>query len=124
MTKDRPVVCFDIDGVIAGPCGKMADGRPDYAECEPFPQTVELLRRLNAQSIDVVLHTARWKVDRMVTEVWLRKHDIPYDKLILDKPLADAYIDDKSFPLGFDPNTEWHDRLIPKVRAAHQRRAR
>jgi len=36
-------------------------------------------------------------LEKLVTMKWLETHRIPYDELILGKPVADLYIDDRSF---------------------------
>jgi len=92
------VICVDIDGVLAEDSG---DHR-DYASRVPLLRGIELCRRLHAAGHTVVLHTARFKVDRQVTERWLARHGVHYHKLILGKPRADLYIDDRGF--------EWSSR--------------
>ena len=37
--------------------------------------------------------------NRIVTEDWLERHNVPYDILVFGKPFADAYIDDKAITL-------------------------
>ena len=82
----------DIDGVLA------EEGDPaNYGRARPLARGIELVRRLTEAGHRVVLHTARWEEDRAVTMVWLAMHDVPYDKLVLGKPKADLYVDDRAW---------------------------
>lgn len=97
----RPVtVVFDIDGVLATGTQEEVYSNAagwDYAKCTPMHQGIKLLKHLKKEKVRIVLHTARWGSDRAVTEAWLKEHKIPYDELLLGKPSADLYIDDKGF---------------------------
>lgn len=100
-------VVVDIDGVIATE-GKTKVYSDEagwcYGKCAAIPEGVDMVRRLYADGVRVVFHTARPAHDRNVTESWLRRKKIPYHALIMGKPLAAMYLDDCSFP-AFDPKT-------------------
>lgn len=84
------IVC-DIDGVLC------ANGYPDeYNIALPYWDAIESLNKYSEEGIKVILHTARLEEDRKVTEEWLSKHGVTYDELLMGKPTADAYIDDKA----------------------------
>jgi len=85
------VIC-DIDGVLAYP----VDDYRKYGVAQPNLTMRDVLRRLHKQGDRIILHTARWKEDRQVTEEWLSKHGFPYTEIVFEKPLGDLYIDDKA----------------------------
>jgi len=91
--------CFDIDGVIAKDAyivGTPADWHAYWRSREVFPQARLVLEKLQRSGHEILLYTARFEQDRLVTEEWLLQHQIPYDKLYMSKPRADLYIDDKN----------------------------
>jgi capsule biosynthesis phosphatase len=98
-------IVLDLDGVI---CKFKEDPSDDYYQLEPFPEAVETLQKLNSEGHYIIIHTARGmttengNIDaiykRHYTSIynWLTKWNIPFDKLILGKPLADFYVDDRA----------------------------
>lgn len=84
-------IVVDLDGVIA-----QGSNYPNYEECRVVPGATEYLLSLKDAGHYIVIYSARWEVDREVTELWLFVHGVPYDKLILGKPLADVYLDDRA----------------------------
>jgi uncharacterized HAD superfamily protein len=104
-----PIVCFDIDGVLA--TGTEADVYSDkagwaYEKCTPLKKVILLVWDLRNQGVTVILHTARPKRDRKKTEQWLFENGVVYDELVMDKPFAHVYVDDRNFPTAFDPAAE------------------
>lgn len=89
------VFCFDIDGTILS----LVD-HGDYEKALPLPGRVEHLRSLKAEGHLIKLYTARGSQSgqdwRERTEAQILRFAIPCDELILGKPHADLYIDDKS----------------------------
>lgn len=124
----RPRVCFDIDQVLAD--GTIEDVYSEAAgwafdKCVPIEKTVELIDELAKRGVEIYLHTARYEEDREKTEQWLRDYDIPYDNLSFGKPMADLYIDDKNYPVPFDPGCEGHlERVLCQVELNRYRRNR
>lgn len=57
-------------------------------ETTPFPFAVETINKLNQEGNKIILITARWDFDdtnvRKLTEEWLEKEDIHYDKLVVN----------------------------------------
>jgi len=94
-------ICIDIDGVIA-----EGENWPHYSACIPVRDAVVSIQKLLDQGHYIILHTARFEEDRAVTRQWLRAQEILYDQLIMDKPFADVYIDDKG--LNFE---DWGETL-------------
>jgi len=111
----KPIAVVDIDGVLA--TGTVEDVYSEdagwaFGKCSPIFEGIEILNRLREQDVKIVLHTARWEDDRAVTEHWLSSHEVAYDELIMGKPSADIYIDDKNFPVPFIPEDWDLDRAI------------
>jgi hypothetical protein len=101
------IVCFDIDGVIAN--GTTEDVYSDkagwaYEKCTPERKVISILWELHNQGVYIILHTARLSCDKEKTVKWLFDHGVVYDELVMNKPFAHVYVDDKNFPLKFDPD--------------------
>ncbi len=116
----RPItVVFDMDGVIAhGTRETVYSDKAGwrYDNCEPIEETIHLMHRLRQNDVYIKIHTARWHRDLRLTYDWLKKHGVPFDELIMGKPSADLYIDDKNFPAGYTPEDGWFQRVIDMAR--------
>ncbi len=74
-----------------------------YASVPRAPKADEVLSKLKSENYYIVLITARDKEFRNLTEKWLKKHNIIYDKLfhesnkakIADKMGLELFVDDK-----------------------------
>lgn len=84
-------IAIDLDGVIA-----QGVDYTNYEECRVVPGTTEYMLSLKDAGYYIIIYSARWEEDREVTELWLFAHGVPYNELILGKPLADIYLDDKA----------------------------
>ena len=95
------IYCFDIDGTL---CTKT-DGA--YEEAEPFPDRIAVVNALHAAGHTIKLFTARGSTTginwRDITEMQLREWNVCYHILIMGKPEADIFIDDKAFN-----SDQWH----------------
>ena len=97
--KDRIIICFDFDGVIAEYSGwKGADVFGD-----PIPYTVNLMRKLKKDGYMVLIWTTR-QVTPGILE-YLKKHEIPFDSIndnshnppnTSAKPIFDVFVDDRA----------------------------
>jgi len=89
------IFCYDIDGTL---CTNTDGG---YELAEPFPEMIAELNRRHAEGHRIVLFTARGSTTgidwRSVTENQLEKWGVKYHELLLGKPHADVYIDDKAY---------------------------
>ena len=86
------VYCFDIDGTI---CTQ----EEDYSKAKPYRDRIDRINRLYHEGHTILFLSARgsttgidWEV---VTRQQLREWKVAYHRLILGKPQADCYIDDK-----------------------------
>jgi hypothetical protein len=85
--------CFDIDGTIFDTPGI------DYENSRPINHRIELVNRLYEQGHRIKIFTARGSATgkdwRQLTERQLEEYGVRYHELILGKPSADFYVDDK-----------------------------
>ena len=88
------VYCFDIDETICKTIGM------NYSEAVPIDERVIKINHLFAEGHVIKLFTARGSetgIDwRELTEKQLSNWGLKYTELILGKPAADFYVDDKA----------------------------
>jgi len=89
------IYCFDIDGTLC----TRTDG--DYTRAEPFHDRIAVVNALHAAGHVIKLYTARGTTTgidwREVTERQMQIWNVRYHELIMGKPEADIFIDDKAF---------------------------
>ena len=87
------IYCFDIDGTIC----TNTDG--DYARAERLIDVIEVINHLYDAGHRILLYTARGATTgldwRELTERQLRDWNVRYHSLLMGKPTADVYIDDR-----------------------------
>tara|TARA_B100000886_G_scaffold305661_1_gene237534 strand:+ start:30291 stop:30593 length:303 start_codon:yes stop_codon:yes gene_type:complete len=87
------IYCFDIDGTL---CSNTFG---EYEKAKPIKNRIEYVNELYDQGHVIKLLTARGsttKIDwRKLTESQLIDWGVKYTTLMLGKPEADIYIDDK-----------------------------
>jgi hypothetical protein len=87
------IYCFDIDGTIFSTKGS------DYPNSLPIQHRIDKLNELYKQGHEITLFTARGTTTgidwRELTESQLKQFGVSYHRLILGKPHADLYVDDK-----------------------------
>ena len=88
------IYCFDIDGTLCD----NTDG--NYEQAEPYPKRIALVNALYSAGHVIKLFTARGSTTgidwRELTERQLRVWLVNYHELIMGKPDADVFIDDKA----------------------------
>ncbi len=86
--------CFDIDGTIC------TDTDGDYASAKPFKSRIDHVNALYAAGHSISFFTARGSTTgidwRALTEEQLAEWGVRYHTLIMGKPHADLFIDDKA----------------------------
>ncbi len=86
--------CFDIDGTIC------TDTNGNYDSAKPFKLRIEHINALYAAGNTISLFTARGSTTgidwRVLTEEQLAEWGLCYHTLIMGKPYADLFIDDKA----------------------------
>ena len=92
--KPKMIYCFDIDGTIC----TNTDG--DYEKAKPFLDVVAEVNRLYYTENRILLNTARGGTTGTdwtdVTKGQLKKWGVHYHELIMAKPTADVFIDDRA----------------------------
>jgi carbamoyl-phosphate synthase large subunit len=87
------IYCFDIDGTIFSTKGS------DYPNSLPIQHRIDKVNELYKQGHEITLFTARGTTTgidwRELTESQLKQFGVCYHRLILGKPHADLYVDDK-----------------------------
>jgi len=85
--------CFDLDGTL---CSSSPE---DYTKAIPWQARIDSVNKLYTESHHIVIYTARGMgtgIDyRTLTEWQLSDWGVLYHDLIMGKPLADVYIDNK-----------------------------
>ncbi len=88
------VYCFDIDGTIC----TNTDG--DYAAAQPFEMAIDRVNKLYNEGHQIVFYTARGYTTGIdwheFTAKQLSNWNVNYHGLVMGKPYADIYIDDKA----------------------------
>jgi len=86
--------CFDIDGTIC------TDTQGDYKSAQPFPSRIKHVNELYEAGHTIKLFTARGSTTGInwhrITEEQLAEWGVQYHNLIMGKPFADFFIDDKA----------------------------
>jgi hypothetical protein len=86
--------CFDLDGTLC------TNTEGDYQQAEPLRSNIARLNKLFEAGHRIIVFTARGSTTgidwRSLTERQLRDWSVQYHELLLGKPFADVYIDDKA----------------------------
>lgn len=84
-------IAIDLDGTIC-----TEEKTFDKSLAEPLSGAIETIQNLYKQGHTLIIWTARGWDQFRVTENWLKKHSIPYDALLMGKPIVDIWIDDRA----------------------------
>jgi len=84
---------FDLDGTLCTPDVE------DYSWAEPLWRRIDVVNRLFDEGNHIKVYTARGMTSgidcREITEWHLKEWGVKYHELIMGKPAADYYVDDK-----------------------------
>lgn len=87
------IYCFDLDGTL---CSSSPD---DYAKAVPWKERIGSVNELFRSGNYIKIYTARGAITGVdhqeLTEFQLDDWGVDYHELIMGKPFADIYIDDK-----------------------------
>lgn len=98
------IIGIDLDGVI---CSEERTFERSLAAM--LPGARDSLRALRDAGHVIVIWTARgWGEYRMTVE-WLSSRKIPYDQLVMGKPIFDVFVDDRA--IGHEGWTTTNRRL-------------
>lgn len=85
---------FDIDGTIFF---SKVDRKGKYKIIDINKDLVKIINALyNSGKHEVILHTGRHWNHLATTIKQLRKHCVKYHTIVMGKPVADYYVDDKA----------------------------
>lgn len=120
LERETPILCFDLDDVICdlSPWRQELDGGIDvdapppdqlteaerlkeqfyeggrFRGMEPIPGAKEALVRFASEGFHIIIMTARpqWQYKRLYGDTlwWLRKHGIPFHRLLFNKDKVEA----------------------------------
>ena len=80
---------FDMDGVICTPAKGIQFGIVDYVEnCKPITNVSEFMHWLKKENHLIIIWCNRPNdlAVKLATEEWLRLNEIPYNRLLFDRP--------------------------------------
>jgi uncharacterized HAD superfamily protein len=103
MTRPKTIM-IDMDGVIC-----TEERMLERPLAKPLEGAREALERLRAAGHTIVIYTARTWAEYRVTKNWLDENGFPYDGLLMGKPVADIWIDDRAVRF-----TNWPE-VLPQV---------
>lgn len=83
-------IYVDIDGILTN----ETLGH-DYVNRTPNKRNINYVNRLYKNNT-IILYTARYGIDGIVTRDWLRKYGVKYSHIIYDKPQYEILIDDRT----------------------------
>jgi len=88
------IYCFDIDGTIC------TNTEGEYDQAIPFPDVVEAINALYDDGHRILLNTARGGTTKIdwtdVTKSQMEEWGVKYHELIMAKPTADVFVDDRA----------------------------
>jgi len=85
------LVRVDVDGTLTKGENHYWEG-----ECEPDKEMIDRVRELYKSGHYIVIWTARPWSNAKELVAWLKKHDVWYHGIDMEKGGADTYIDDKT----------------------------
>jgi len=90
-------IVFNLDDVICTPAKGIQFGIVDYIEnCKPIVNVSEFMHWLKNNNHLIVIWCNRPNdlAVKIATEQWLELHQIPYDRLLFDRPLHMVNVDE------------------------------
>ncbi len=82
---------IDLDGTI---CSE--EKLYSRSMAKPLRGAKEVLEKLKDQGHTIIIYSARSWNEYEMTSKWLKDNQIPYDQIILGKPVGDYWIDDRA----------------------------
>lgn len=127
MYDHRKCLVIDVDDTI---CWAADPNKPyDYKNANPILKAIDHIRQYHYQGWYIIFHTARYfrEFNGDIVKIyqkgynelkdWLDKYDVPYDLIVLGKPSATFYLDDKAFRIDYAQDWDKLDNyLITKER--------
>ena len=91
---------FEMEHVICSP-------NADYGLCKPIANVTEFMQWLRKSGHHITIWTKRSNEmeTKMKTENWLKIQQIPYDRLLFDRPKNPIFVDETP------PNAKYHRNI-------------
>jgi len=90
--KGQLVLAIDIDGTTLEYDGHYEKG----VFGPPMENAVKVINELHEDGVYIIFHTARDEDERDALRKHLARYKFQYDELVMGKPKADMYVDDKA----------------------------
>lgn len=88
---------FDLDGVICTPAKGIQFGIVEYVEnCKPIANVSQFMHWLKENNHLIVIWCSRPNdlAVKLATETWLELNEIPYNRLLFDRPEYPVFVDE------------------------------
>ena len=88
---------FDLDGVICTPPKGIQFGIVTWIDkCKPIENTTEFMQWLTKNKHEIIIWCKRPNdlAVKYATEQWLDLHQIPYNRLLFDRPDSAIYVNE------------------------------
>ena len=82
---------IDLDGTI---CSEEKTYSRSLAKLKP--DALATIKALKKKNFTIIIYSARSWSEYEMTYDWLKKNKIPFDQLVLGKPIGDYWIDDRA----------------------------
>tara|TARA_B100000029_G_scaffold289846_1_gene283505 strand:- start:87 stop:446 length:360 start_codon:yes stop_codon:yes gene_type:complete len=93
---------FGLDGVICKPEDKML-----WKHSQPLMNVIEFMQYIKGKGHHITIWCERPNTleVKFITEQWLELQQVPYDRLLFDKPKRPIYVDETP------PNAKYHKSI-------------
>ena len=88
---------FNLDGVICTPPSGVQFGIPEYIKNRlPIENAIEFMQWIKKNDHEIMIWTNRPNdlAVKFATEQWLDLHQVPYDRLLFDRPDDPIYVNE------------------------------
>ena len=90
------IFAFDIDNTICKGIEKSNDSKA-CSKAKPIKRIIKIIQDLKTKGHQILIFSHRKSSTKSATIEWLKKNQVPFDQLVLDKPKYDLLIDDKTY---------------------------
>ena len=93
---------FQLDGVICKPEDKLL-----WRHAHPLANVIEFMQWLTKKGHHITIWCERENTleNKLVTEQWLMLQQVPYDRLLFDRPKTPIFVDETP------PNAKYHSGI-------------
>ena len=99
---ERMRLVFQLDGVICKPEDKLL-----WKHAHPLANVIEFMQWLNNNEHHITIWCERENTleNKLITEQWLMLQQVPYDRLLFDRPKTPIFVDETP------PNAKYHSAI-------------